>query len=108
MSFNIQQAMKKAQDFQKQMQKLQDSLADVVVEGISGGGAVIWKMTCKGEARGLTIDPSVSDDLEIMSDLILAAYNNARKKADDTYKGESDKLASSFGISPDMLKNMGL
>ena len=62
--------MKQAQQMQANMQKAQEELASVEVEGQSGAGAVKVLMTCKHDVKRVTIDPSVMDDKEMLEDLL--------------------------------------
>ena len=96
--------MRQAQQMQENMKKAQDALAEVIVEGGSGGGLVKARATAKGELTGLDIDPSIfrSEDKEIVEDLILAAIKDAQKRAADTSQQEMAKIASSMGLPPDV------
>ncbi len=76
--------MKQAQQMQANMKKAQDELATVEVEGQSGSGMVKVTMTCAHELRRVTLDGSVMDDKEMLEDLIVAAVNDANKKAAQT------------------------
>jgi DNA-binding YbaB/EbfC family protein len=76
--------MKQAQQMQANMKKAQDELATVEVEGQSGSGMVKVIMTCAHELRRVTLDGSVMDDKEMLEDLIVAAVNDANKKAAQT------------------------
>jgi hypothetical protein len=76
--------MKQAQQMQANMKKAQDELATVEVEGQSGSGMVKVTMTCAHELRRVTLDDSVLDDKEMLEDLIVAAVNDANKKAVQT------------------------
>ena len=76
--------MKQAQQMQANMKKAQDELATVEVEGQSGSGMVKVIMTCAHEMRRVTLDDSVLDDKEMLEDLIVAAVNDANKKAVQT------------------------
>lgn len=108
--FNIQQMMQKAQVMQKKMAALQEELAGVEVSGSAGGGLVQVVMTCKGAMRSLTIDPSLIDpnDKEMLEDMIKAACNDARAKADEKMATETQKAMSDMGLPPGMLSNGGL
>ena len=75
--------MKQAQQMQENMKKMQDQLALVEVEGIAGAGLVKVLMTCRNDVRRVTIDPSLmSDDKDMLEDLIAAAMNDAVRKAE--------------------------
>jgi DNA-binding YbaB/EbfC family protein len=76
--------MKQAQQMQANMKKAQDELAATEVEGQSGSGMVKVTMTCAHELRRVTLDDSVMDDKEMLEDLIVAAFNDANKKAAQT------------------------
>ncbi len=75
--------MKQAQQMQENMKKMQDQLALVEVEGVAGAGLVKVLMTCRNDVRRVTIDPSLmSDDKDMLEDLIAAAMNDAVRKAE--------------------------
>ena len=76
--------MKKAQEMQAKMAALQDELETLEVEGAAGGGMVRSSMTAKGELKAVKIDPTLmkADEKEILEDLIVAALNDARAKAE--------------------------
>ncbi|MBY0575125.1 MAG: YbaB/EbfC family nucleoid-associated protein [Gallionellaceae bacterium] len=77
--------MKQAQQMQQNMQKAQAELATVEVEGQAGSGMVKVIMTCAHEVRRVSLDDSVlSDDKEMLEDLIVLALNDAMKKAEAT------------------------
>jgi DNA-binding YbaB/EbfC family protein len=76
--------MKQAQQMQANMQKAQEQLASIEVEGQSGAGMVKVLMTCKHDVRRVSIDPSVMDDKEMLEDLIAAALNDAVRRAEAT------------------------
>ena len=80
MKGNIGQLMKQAQAMQENMQKMQDQLATLEVEGQSGAGLVNVQMTCKYDVKRVSIDPSlVGDDKEMLEDLVAAAFNDAAR-----------------------------
>ena len=82
---NMQAMMKQAQQMQAKMQQAQDKLDELEVTGQSGGGLVSAVATGKGALKALTIDPSLIDpqDPDMLADLIVAAVDAARAKADD-------------------------
>ncbi len=86
--------MKQAKDMQKKMEQAQAEVADLVVEGKSGGGLVTVTLTGGGNMKGLKIDPSLISDeeAEILEDLIVAAFQDAKAKL-DTAQGETMKNA---------------
>ena len=79
---NIQQMMKQAQQMQERLQK---ELAQMQVEATAGGGMVTVVMSGTKQIRQLTIDPEVvsKDDIEMLQDMIMAAVNDAQRKADE-------------------------
>tara|TARA_B100000959_G_C14629691_1_gene479730 strand:- start:257 stop:580 length:324 start_codon:yes stop_codon:yes gene_type:complete len=101
---NFNDMMKKAQEMQKKMQEMQDSLSSLEVVGESGGGMVKIIMNCKNEVKKIDIDPSIikNDEKEIMEDLLMAALNNAKSKAEEKSKEEMAKLTGGLGLPPGM------
>ena len=93
--------MKQAQQMQQNMQKAQAELATVEVEGMSGNGAVKVTMTCSHEVRRVQLaEGVVSDDKEMLEDLIVLALNDAMKKAEETTQKRMG--AFSAGLPPGM------
>lgn len=91
--------MKQAQKMQESMVKAQEELADVEVNGESGGGMVSLTMTGKHEVKRLTIDDSLfADDKDMLEDLIAAAINDAVKKVEVASKDKMSGLAG--GLPP--------
>ncbi len=95
---NIQGIMKQAQMMQKKMEEEQAKLAQEEVEGTSGGGMVKIILNGKFEMKKLNLDPSLIDpeDKEVLEDLIVAAYNDAKGKVDD--KMQSSMNAMTGGL----------
>ncbi len=84
--------MKQAQQMQANMQKLQEELARMEVTGQSGGGMVSVIMNGRHEVRRVTIDPALmSDDKDMLEDLIAAAVNDAVHKVEST---SQERMAS--------------
>lgn len=94
--------MKQAQKMQENMQKAQDELANLEVEGQSGAGAVKVVMTCKHDVKRVTIDPSVMDDKEMLEDLIAAALNDANRRAEQTSQERMGALTAGLPLPPGM------
>jgi DNA-binding YbaB/EbfC family protein len=91
----LSQLMRQAQEMQANMQKAQDELASIEVEGTAGGGMVKVIVTCKHEVRRVTIEPALlGDDKEMLEDLIAAAFNDARVKVERTVQ---EKLSAVTG-----------
>jgi len=74
--------MKQAQQMQANMQKAQDELASVEVEGSAANGLVKIQMTCKNEVKRVSLDDSVMDDKETLEDLLVIALKDATAKAE--------------------------
>lgn len=92
--------MKQAQQMQENMKKAQDALATIDVEGQAGSGAVKVVMSCKYEAKRVTIDPSVMDDREMLEDLIVAALNDAARKVETTSQEKMSGFTSGLNLPP--------
>lgn len=101
---NLGQMMKQAQEMQSKMADMQAKLDQVEVTGGSGGGMVAVTLNGKGEMRKLKIDKSLVDpeDVEVLEDLILAAYNDARNKVEAHVSGEMAKLTGGLKLPPGM------
>ena len=99
MKGNIGSLMKQAQLMQENMRRMQESLATLEVEGQSGSGAVKVQMTCKYEVKRVTIDPSLAgDDREMLEDLLLAAFNDASRKAEATIAERMSGMTAGLGL----------
>lgn len=94
--------MKQAQKMQENMQRAQDELANLEVEGQSGAGAVKVVMTCKHDVKRVTIDASVMDDKEMLEDLIAAALNDANRRAEQTTQERMGALTANLPLPPGM------
>lgn len=101
---NFGNLMKQAQEMQTKMQEMQDRLAGVDVEGSAGAGMVTVTMNGKGEMRGVKIDPSLfnSEDAEVVEDLIVAACNDAKVKAETYAQEEMSKITGGLNLPPGM------
>ena len=101
---NFQDMMEKAQKMQKKMQEIQESLASLEVEGTAGGGMVKIVMNCKNEVKKIELDPSIikQEEKQMMEDLIVAALNDAKIKAEEKSKEEMAKLTGDLGLPPGM------
>jgi hypothetical protein len=75
--------MKKAQEMQNNLQKAQEEIAKLEVNGEAGAGMVKVIMTGKHDLKKVTIDPAVMDDKEMLEDLIAAAVNDATRKVEE-------------------------
>lgn len=92
--------MKQVQQMQKKMEKMQAELEEKEVEASAGGGAVTVKVNGKKEVLEINIDEEVvdPDDVEMLQDLILAATNEALRKAEEMVSGEMGKLTGGMNI----------
>ena len=96
--------MKKAQAMQAKLAESQEELARLEVEGQSGGGLVKIVVTGKGEMKSIAIDPSllVPADKEMLEDLILAAFGDAKGKADRVSAEKMQALTAGLPLPPGM------
>jgi DNA-binding YbaB/EbfC family protein len=94
--------MKMAQNAQSELQKAQDNLDKIEVEGVAGGGMVKIRATAKGRILTVDIDESLLAPSEktMIEDLVAAAINDARAKADAAAAGEMQKMQSSLPLPP--------
>ena len=94
--------MKMAQNAQAELQKAQDNLDRIEVEGVSGGGLVRIRATAKGRILAVHLDESLLQPSEktMVEDLIAAAINDARGKADAAAAQEMQKMQSSLPLPP--------
>lgn len=99
---NIEDLMKAAQNVQEQLSTAQASLDGIEVEGIAGGGLVRVKATAKGRIMGVEIDDSLLQPSEkgMLEDLVTAAFNDARGKADAASNHEMGKLTAGLPLPP--------
>lgn len=97
---NINQLMKQAQQMQSKMAALQEELAGIIVDGQSGGGLVRVSLTAKGDIKTVVIDPTllVPAEKEILEDLIVAALNDGRQKAESKTASEMAKITGGMSI----------
>lgn len=93
--------MKQAQQMQEQFQKKQEEIANTEVTGESGAGMVKVTMTGRHDVRSVQIDPSLlSEDKEILEDLLAAAVNDAVRRVENINKENMANMASGFGMPP--------
>ncbi|WP_222843089.1 YbaB/EbfC family nucleoid-associated protein [Luteimonas chenhongjianii] len=99
---NIAQLMQQAQKMQENMQRVQQELASLEVEGSAGGGMVAVTLTGNKECRKVRIDPSVLSDPEMAEDLIAAAFNDASNKIDEESKARMAGATAGMPLPPGM------
>ena len=87
---NLEEILKKAQNVQNELQKAQEGLDKIEVEGAAGGGLVKVRATAKGRILGIALDDS----------LIVAAFNDARGKADAASSAEMSKMTAGLPLPP--------
>ncbi len=98
---NIQGLMKQAQMMQKKMQEEQAKLAEEVVEGSSGGGMVKISLNGKFAMEKISIDKSLvnPDEVEVLEDLITAAYNDAKEKIEAKMNESMNSLTGGLNLN---------
>ena len=101
---NFGQMMKQAQEFQSKMAEMQEKLAQFEVTGSSAGGMVQVTLNGKAEARRVKIDPSLvsPDDTEVLEDLIVAAFNDAKAKVEAHMAEKMSELTGGLQLPPGM------
>src|SRR5436305_6311966 len=94
--------MKMAQNAQNELQKAQDNLDKIEVEGAAGGGLVTIRATAKGRILSVDIDQSllVPSEKTMLEDLLAAAINDARAKAASAAPGQMQKMQSTLPLPP--------
>ena len=93
--------MKQAQQMQENMRKMQEQLAQVEVEGQSGAGMVKVTITYRNEVRRVAIDPSLfSDDKDMLEDLVVAAMNDALRRAEQTAQEKMGSVTAGLPLPP--------
>ena len=94
--------MKQAEAMQQKLQDAQAELETIEVEGASGGGVVSVRVTGKGQLKAISIDPSLMnpDEKEILEDLIVAAMNEARSKAERAVQERMAEVTKDLPLPP--------
>lgn len=96
--------MKAAGEMKGKMEAMQAEIANLVVEGRSGGGMVTVTLSGKGELRGLKIDPALfkEDGVEVLEDLIIAAHADAKGKAEAALNAKMQEVTAGLPLPPGM------
>jgi DNA-binding YbaB/EbfC family protein len=94
---NMQAMMKQAQQMQD---KLQAEIALIKVEATAGGGMVSVHMDGKKNVTAVKIDPEVAGDVEMLQDMMMAAFNEAGKKVDDEASQKMGGMLGGMGLPP--------
>jgi len=97
---NFANLMKQASQMQSKMSEMQEKLALITVEGSSGAGMVTVELAGKGEMKSIKIDPKLADanEMEMLQDLIVAAYTEARRQLDEKTKEEMQKVTGGLNL----------
>ncbi|WP_353857922.1 YbaB/EbfC family nucleoid-associated protein [Azospirillum formosense] len=101
---NLGQMMKQAQQMQAKMQEMQARLGEVEMTGQSGAGMVNVTVNGKGEMKKIKLDKSIVDpeDIEVLEDLIIAAFNDAKAKVEQHVANETQSLMGGMKLPPGM------
>jgi DNA-binding YbaB/EbfC family protein len=99
---DLMKMMKQAQEIQGRMQQLQEELAALQLEGQSGGGLVKVTLNGKMEARAVKLDPSLlkPEDAEMLEDLILAAFQDAKAKVESALQEKMREVTGGLPLPP--------
>ena len=100
MKGNIANLMQQAQKMQKEMEKAQQELAKLEVTGQSGGGMVTVLMNGQHAVKRVTIDPTLTDDMEMLEDLIAAATNDAVNRIKATSEERMAGMTQGMSLPP--------
>ena len=97
---NLSGLMKQAQQMQTKMAEMQAQLETVEMTGVAGGGMVQLTLNGKGDLKKLALDKAVVDpeEVEVLEDLIVAAFNDARAKVSAHAEGEMQKLTGGLAL----------
>jgi DNA-binding YbaB/EbfC family protein len=97
--------MKQAQEMQSKMTEAQERIAAIEAEGSAGAGMVRAVASGQGELKSLRVDPSLldgSEEKEVLEDLIVAAVNDAARKAREAGQAEMAKVTEGMALPPGM------
>ena len=99
---DLEKIMQAAQNVQAELAKAQANLDTIEVEGAAGGGLVKVRATAKGRILGVDIDETLLQPSEktMVEDLVAAAINDAKSKADSAAAGEMEKMQTSLPLPP--------
>ena len=103
MKGGIGQLIKQAQEMQANMKKAQEDMNHLTVTGESGAGMVRITMTCKHEVQKMEIDDALlNDDKEMLEDLIVAAFNDAIRRVEQTVQEKFSGMTAGLSLPPGM------
>ena len=95
--------MKQAQQMQENMNRVQEQLGSIEVQGESGAGLVKVTMTCKHDVKRIAIDPSLlAEDKDMLEDLVAAAFNDGVRRAEEVSQEKMGKLTAGMPMPPGM------
>jgi DNA-binding YbaB/EbfC family protein len=101
---NIQKMMKQAQEMQNKMTALQAKIEQEETDGAAGGGMVKLRINGKGSLLKIDLDPSLlkPEEKEMLEDLIIAAFADAKKKSDESAAGQMGQVTAGLNLPPGM------
>ena len=105
MNINPLDVLKNAQKIQEHMGAFQEKLATITVTGSAGGGMVEIELNGKFEVLAVRIAPEIAGDIEMIQDLVMAAFSSGMEKIQDAIKNEIGAMTGGFNI-PGMMGNM--
>jgi DNA-binding YbaB/EbfC family protein len=99
---DLMKMMKQAQELQSRMQQMQEEMSAMEAEGQSGAGAVRVTLNGKGEMRALKIEPNLlkPDAAEMVEDLVLAAFQDAKKKVEEKLQEKMQEITGGLQMPP--------
>lgn len=105
MNQNLGNLMKEAQKMQQRMQEAQEQLTSLIIIGKSGGGLVEVEMNGRHDVSRVKIAPSlVEEDIEILEDLVAAAFNDAVRKIEKASREKISQLTAGLNLPTDFMK----
>ena len=101
---NIGELMKQASQMQARMEEMQEKVAAMEAEGVSGGGMVKVVLNGKGYCKAVAIDRSLinPEDCEVLEDLVAAAINDAKSKVEVEMQAEMARMTEGLALPPGM------
>ena len=99
---NLGAMMKQAQEMQSKMGEMQEKLAEMEVTGSAGAGLVEITVTGKHQTRKIKIDPSLAADIEVLEDLLVAAFNDANSKVEARVQEKMSELTGGLQLPAGM------
>lgn len=97
---DLKKLMKQAQEMKEKMEEAQDKLKDIIVDASVGGGMVTVKMNCKMDVTDIEINEEVikAEEKEILKDLLISAFNEAKRKAESVAQEEMGKITGGMNL----------